>query len=288
MQVLVLGGGESRDLHLSDDADVIDMEQIDPDVVDLPGWYRPNPGLARDLAFVAFSTVGGQLVAKQITNYRWALSAFGTASTAALSRSDTVYCLTPLHHQSGLLVASAARWSAAHASRCRVGCEPDRFVQEIRQYGVTVVSYTWAMLRDVIDDPDFALHGNHPVRLFIGSGMPTRSVAAGRPRRSRPRGSSSSSPPPTARRCWPTSSGAKIGSKGRPLPGGGQVELAAYDADDDLILEDDRGFVQVADDRRGRRPARPTPRTGRPDGVGQARRVRARRHLGVHRVPVPA
>ena len=33
-------------------------------------------------------------------------------------------------------------------------------------------------------------------------------------------------------------SGAKIGSKGRPLPGGGQVELAAYDPEDNLILED--------------------------------------------------
>ena len=42
-------------------------------------------------------------------------------------------------------------------------------------------------------------------------------------------------------------SGAKVGSKGRPLPGGGEVELAAYDADDDLILEDDRGFVRKAD-----------------------------------------
>ena len=61
MRVLVLGGGESRELHLADDADVIDMEKIDPDGVDLPGWYRPNPGLARDLAFVAFSTVGGEL-----------------------------------------------------------------------------------------------------------------------------------------------------------------------------------------------------------------------------------
>ena len=84
VQVLVLGGGDSRDLNLPDDADVIDMEKIDPDTVELPGWYRPNPGLARDLAFVAFSTVGGELVAKQITNYRWALSAFGTASAAAL------------------------------------------------------------------------------------------------------------------------------------------------------------------------------------------------------------
>ena len=86
LQVLVLGGGESRDLHPPDDADVIDMEQIDPDVVELPGWYRPNPGLARDDAFIAFSTIGGKLVAKQITNFRWALSAFGTASTAALGQ----------------------------------------------------------------------------------------------------------------------------------------------------------------------------------------------------------
>ena len=95
----------SRDLHLPDDADVVDMEKIDPDVVELPGWYRPNPGLRPDLAYVAFSTVGGELVARQITNFRWALSAFGTASAANLGRGDTVYCLTPLHHQSGLLVS---------------------------------------------------------------------------------------------------------------------------------------------------------------------------------------
>jgi putative long chain acyl-CoA synthase len=42
-------------------------------------------------------------------------------------------------------------------------------------------------------------------------------------------------------------SGAKVGSEGRPLPGGGDVELAAYDAEDDLILEDERGFVRKAD-----------------------------------------
>ena len=42
-------------------------------------------------------------------------------------------------------------------------------------------------------------------------------------------------------------SGAKIGSKGRPLPGGGEIALAAYDAEDDLILEDERGFVRRAD-----------------------------------------
>lgn len=245
-RVLVLGGGEARELDLPDHADVVDMEKIDPDKVDLPGWYRPNPGLARDLAFVGFSTVGGELLARQITNYRWALSAIGTASAANLGRGDTVYCLTPLHHQSGLLVSLGGAVVGGSRIALSRGLRPDRFVQEIRQYGVTVVSYTWAMLRDVIDDPSFALTGSHPVRLFIGSGMPTglwrRVVDIFEPAHVVEFFATTDGQAVLA-----NVSGAKIGSKGRPLPGGGDVELAAYDAEDDLILEDDRGFVRRAD-----------------------------------------
>ncbi|TDO16853.1 putative long chain acyl-CoA synthase [Mycobacterium sp. BK086] len=246
VQVLVLGGGETRDLHLPDDSNVIDMEQIDPDAVELPGWYRPNPGFARDLAFVAFNTVSGELAPKQITNYRWALSAFGTASAAALGRNDTVYCLTPLHHQSGLLVSLGGAVVGGTRIALSRGLHPDRFLAEIRQYGVTVVSYTWTMLREVIDDPNFTLRGNHPVRLFIGSGMPTglweRTVDAFAPANVVEFFATTDGQAVLA-----NVAGHKIGSEGRPLPGGGQIELAAYDATDDLIMEDDRGFVAVAE-----------------------------------------
>ncbi len=249
-QVLVLGGGEARDLHLPEDAleqnQVIDMEQIDPDAVELPAWYRPNPGLARDLAAIAFSTASGEVVAKQITNYRWAVSAFGTASAAALDRKDTVYCLTPLHHESALLVNLGGAVVGGTRIALSRGLQTDRFVQEIRQYGVTVVSYTWAMLREVVDDPAFVLQGNHPVRLFIGSGMPTglweRVVEKFAPAHVVEFFATTDGQAVLA-----NVSGAKIGSKGRPLPGAGHVELGAYDAEHDLILEDDRGFVQVAD-----------------------------------------
>ncbi|ADT99482.1 poly(3-hydroxyalkanoate) synthetase [Mycolicibacterium gilvum Spyr1] len=246
MRVLVLGGGESRDLDVPDSGRIIDMEKIDPDVVELPGWYRPNPGLARDLAFIGFSTVSGELVARQITNYRWALSAFGTASAANLSRSDTVYCLTPLHHQSGLLVSLGG--AVVGGSRIALSRElrPDRFVQEIRQYGVTVVSYTWAMLREVIDDPGFSLRGSHPVRLFIGAGMPAglwkRVVDVFAPANVVEFFATTDGQAVLA-----NVKGAKIGSKGRPLPGGGEIALAAYDPEDNLILEDERGFVRRAE-----------------------------------------
>ncbi|HYJ56580.1 MAG TPA: AMP-binding protein, partial [Mycobacterium sp.] len=227
-------------------SDVVDMEKINPDLVDLPGWYRSNPGLARDLAFIGFSTISGELVARQITNYRWALSAFGTASAANLGRNDTVYCLTPLHHQSGLLVSlGGAVVGGARVALSR-GPRPDRFLQEIRQYGVTVVSYTWAMLRDVIDDPAFSLTGSHSVRLFIGSGMPTglwrRVVEVFGPAHVVEFFATTDGQAVLA-----NVSGAKIGSKGRPLPGGGEIALAAYDPEDNLILEDDRGFVRLAE-----------------------------------------
>ncbi len=245
LQVLVLGGGESRDLALDDTSNVVDMEQINPDAVVLPGWYEPDPGLARDLAFLVFSSVEGELLAKQVTNHRWALSAFGTASAAALSAGDTVYCLTPLHHQSGLLVALGGAVVGGARIALSRGLKPDTFVQEIRQYGVTVVSYTWAMLRDVIDQPGFAVHGHHPVRLFIGSGMPTglwqRVTEAFAPARIVEFFATLDGQAVLA-----NVSGTKIGSKGRPLPGGGQVELAAYDAESDLILENEHGFVVVA------------------------------------------
>lgn len=246
VQVLVLGGGENRDLQLPPDSDVIDMEQIDPDAVELPGWYRPNPGYARDVAYVVFNAVGGgDLVPKQITNYRWALSAFGTASAAALNRNDTVYCLTPLHHQSGLLVSLGGSVVAGARIALSHGLRPDRFVDEVRQYGVTVVTYTWSMLGAVIDDPRFELTGNNPIRLFMGSGMPTglwhRILDTFAPAKIVEFFATSDGQAVLA-----NVSGAKVGSEGRPLPGGGEVELGAYDADDDLILEDDRGFVRVA------------------------------------------
>lgn len=246
VQTLVLGGGENRHLNLPDGSTVIDMEQIDPDAVELPGWYRPNPQYARDVAFVVFNAVGGgELVPKQITNYRWALSAFGTASAAALNRNDTVYCLTPLHNQAGLLVSLGGSVVAGSRIALSRGLCPDRFVDEVRQYGVTVVTYTWSMLREVIDAPGFEMSGNNPIRLFMGSGMPTglwqRILDVFEPARIVEFFATSDGQAVLA-----NVAGAKVGSEGRPLPGGGEVELGAYDPDLDLILEDDRGFVRVA------------------------------------------
>ncbi|HEX4106504.1 MAG TPA: AMP-binding protein [Solirubrobacteraceae bacterium] len=223
--VLLLGGGGGpREVG----PDLLDMEQIDPDAVALPAWYEPNPGLARDLAFILFSGEGAGTRAQAITNRRWALSAFGTASSAALTSADTVYCVTPIYHTSGLLMSIAGAVAGGARLAMATRFAPDTFWEEVRRYGVTVSAYTWTLLHDLVEAPPQPGERHHPVRLFVGSGMPR-----GLWRRVLERFA-----PARVLEFWAATeadailanlSGAKVGAMGRPLLGSAELRLASYD-----------------------------------------------------------
>lgn len=240
-KVLVLGGGGEREIPAG--SHVIDMERIDPHAVSLPDWYRPNPGLAKDLAFIVFSRSCGHTEAKLITNHRWALSAFGTASAAALTSRDTVYCITPLHHPSGLLTSVGGAVAGGSRIALSRGFDPERFDAEVLQYGVTVVSYTWTLLRELIARPEPSGGEPHrPIRLFLGSGMPRgqwRRVLARFPGAKVLEFYASTEGDAVLANL----SGAKAGAKGRPLPGSAGVRLAKYDPVARRLVEDERGYA---------------------------------------------
>jgi putative long chain acyl-CoA synthase len=241
------GGGGERDLRIPL---TTDMEQIDPERVTLPRWYRPNPGRASDVAFIVFTGEGQYTRMSRLTNRRWAMSAFGTASSAALSSADTVYSVTPLYHPSGLMmsiggaIAGGARLAMARTF------DPSTFWQEVRRYGVTVASYTWTLLHELVEAPPQPGERHHPVRLFIGSGMPR-----GLWRRVEQRFAPArvvefyASTGPGA--ILVNVRGVKVGAMGRPLPGSAELEIAAYQLDSGnrpgaeggLVLGSD-GFVK--------------------------------------------
>ncbi len=169
-QVYILGGFGRSQRELP--ANVIDMEEIDPNNVALPDWYQPSPRKASDIAFVMFSRQGDETHSYNITNQRWALSALGTASSTALLKSDTAYCWTPLHDPTGLLVSVSA--SLVAGARVAVAKEFDAstFWKEARAYGARVVFYSGCMLRELLDAPANKLEKGHSIRLFTGVGMP--------------------------------------------------------------------------------------------------------------------
>ncbi len=239
VQVYVLGGG-GKDRRLA--PGLVDMERIDPDLVHVPAWYRPNPGRAGDLAFILFTGTGERTLANRITNRRWALSAFGTASSAALTSSDTVYSATPVYHPSALLmsvggvVAGGARLAVASEF------EPSVFWEEVRRYGATVVSYTWAMLDEIAEAPPNPAEQHHPVRLFMGSGMP-RGLWRRVQHRFAPARVLEFYASTEGDAVLVNLSGRKEGSKGRPLPGSADVRIAAYDTAARRLIEGRDGFA---------------------------------------------
>ncbi len=232
------GGGGPRDLGES----LTDMEQIDPGAVTLPKWYRPDPGRASDPAFIVFTGEGEGIRMSRITNGRWAMSAFGTASSAALSANDTLYSVTPLYHPSGLMMSIGGAIAGGARLAMATEFDPKTFWDEVRRYGVTVASYTWTLLHDLAEAPPHPGERHHPVRLFIGSGMP-RGLWRRVERRFAPARVLEFYASTEAGVILVNLRGAKPGAMGRPLPGSAEVRIAAYDLDaGELVLGDD-GFA---------------------------------------------
>ena len=219
------GGGGPRDLGVPL---ITDMEQIDPDAVELPSWYRPNPGRASDLAFIVFTGEGDEHAHEPHHQPPLGHSAFGTASSAALSEADTVYSVTPLYHPSGLMMSIGGAIAGGARLAMATSFDPATFWEEARRYGVTVATYTWTLLHDLVEAPQHPGERHHPVRLFIGSGMP-RGLWRRVQGRFSPARVLEFYASTEAGAILVNLSGTKPGSMGRPLPGERRVKVAAYD-----------------------------------------------------------
>ena len=285
MHTFVLGGGGGpRDLGVPL---TTDMEQIDPDAVELPSWYRPNPGRASDLAFIVFTGEGERTRMSRITNRRWALSAFGTASSAALSsrrhRLQRHAALPPVRADDEHRRRDRRRRAAGDGAHF----DPATFWEEARRYGVTVASYTWTLLHDLVEAPPQPGERHHPVRLFIGSGMP-RGLWRRVQERFKPARVLEFYASTEAGAILVNLSGAKPGSMGRPLPGSAEVRIAAYDIDAGAARARSRRLrAASAGSTRSGCCWRGSARATRPRTDAAARRVRARRRVAGHRRSVP-
>jgi putative long chain acyl-CoA synthase len=223
--VLVLGGGGApRTLGPG----LVDLERIDPAAVVLPAWYEPNPGKAGDIAVVLFSGAPENLRARHITNARWALGAFGAASTTALTVRDTVYCATPLYHPTGILVCVGSALAAGVRLAVGTHFEPRTFWEDVRLYGATVVFYKGTMLRALVDAPYDPAERDHPGRICAGSGMP-RSIWKRVLERFAPVSVLELYTSTEARAALANLSGEKVGCVGRPFPGTAGVEVVQWD-----------------------------------------------------------
>lgn len=233
--VVLLAGGQEIPEGVGD-------LEVDPREVPLPADVRRNPGRADDLAFVLFTGVGSGTRALRITNGRWALTAYGTATSAALTSRDTLLSLSPMHHPAGLLTAIGGAVVGGARLAMVNGLETTTFWEEARRYGVTVVSYTWSTLAPLVEAAPHPAERDHRVRLFLGSGLPRGLWHDVVDRFA----------PARVLEFWASTeggailanvSGSKVGSVGRPLPGGSGVRLAQFDRDTGELVRGPDGYA---------------------------------------------
>ncbi len=151
--------------------------------------------------------------------------------------------MTPLYHPSGLLMSiGGAVAGGARLAIATEGFHPESFWDEVRRYGVTVASYTWTMLRELVERPPDRGERHHPVRLFVGAGMP-RGLWRRVEERFAPARVLEFYGSAEGEAVLVNLSGAKPGCEGRPLPGSPEVRVAAYDVAAGRLLEGPDGFA---------------------------------------------
>ena len=239
-EVLVLGGGGDP-RALADG--LVDMEAIDPDEITPPDWYRPNPGRAGELAMVFITGEGSRLGMSRVTNRRWATSAYGTASASALTSRDTVYCVSPTHHATGMLVCVGGALVAGARLAMGRGFDLETYWGDVRRYGVNVVFYSGTLLRALVNAPRDPSERDHPIRLFAGSGMP-RGLWHRVVERFHPAPAIEFFASTEGNAVLVNLTGEKVGSVGRPLPGGADLAIAAWDLDRGALVERGSGFAE--------------------------------------------
>ncbi len=195
------------------------------------------------MAFVLFTGEGSGTKALQITNRRWALSALGTASAAALHPGDTVYSVTPIHHSSALLMSVGGAIAGGARFAMAGGEDADTFWEEVRRYGATHVSYTWTSLRSIVEAPPHPNEQHHPIRMFLGSGMPRNLW-----RRVNDRFPSAKVlefyASAEGEAILANLSGRAVGSMGKPLPGTAEVRVARCDLRTGRLVLGEQGLAR--------------------------------------------
>jgi len=211
---------------------------------DLPESVALNPGRARDLALLMFTSgTTGMPKAARITNRRWAMAALGAAATCRLTPRDTVYCCLPLHHSTGQLVAVGGALIGGSRLALAEKFSVTHFWSDVRHVGATVVFYVGELCRYLVKAPVHPNDKNHPVRLFVGNGMRPE-VWKRLQQRFGPMQIIEFYGSTEGNAVLANMTGDKLGSVGRVVWHTGEMALARYDVDEGALVRGDNGFAQ--------------------------------------------
>ena len=171
---LVENRSEAESLRLSPEVRILAGESgfdSEPVNSDAPGSRRQR---AADDAFALLFTSGttGQPKAISISNFRAVTSGFGMGAVClGLGSKDSIYCVLPLSHATGLLTGLCAALLTGSALILPRRFSVDGFWQDVVRQRATSIIYVGEVARHLLAAPACATEGQHELKCLYGTGM---------------------------------------------------------------------------------------------------------------------
>jgi len=123
------------------------------------------------LFYIYTSGTTGNPKAARFSHYRFLQAGMAYMSMARLGENDRMYCVLPLYHTAGGVLAVGMIWRGGGALVLRRKFSASRFFSDCREYRVTAFQYIGELCRYLLQTPETSEDRVHSIRAAMGNGL---------------------------------------------------------------------------------------------------------------------
>jgi fatty-acyl-CoA synthase len=149
----------------------LDAELREQSRVRLPASVRAGVTSGDPLFYIYTSGTTGNPKAANFSHARFLMVAIANQEITAIGPSDRFYCVLPLYHTAGGVMAVGMTLLSGAALVLRRRFSASSFWSDCRRYEVTIFQYIGELCRYLLNAPPSPDDRDHDVRLVIGNGL---------------------------------------------------------------------------------------------------------------------
>ncbi|MCF4166929.1 long-chain-acyl-CoA synthetase [Zavarzinia compransoris] len=148
-----------------------DAEVAEHPRTELPRHRRPHLTARDKLFYIYTSGTTGNPKAAHISHYRFLQASNAFAVQMGASRRDRMYCVLPLYHSAGCIIAVGSMLSVGGAVILRRRFSASQFWDDVCRYDATCFQYIGELCRYLVNTPPHGKERAHHLRVVCGNGL---------------------------------------------------------------------------------------------------------------------
>ena len=139
--------------------------------IDLPRHRRPALTARDNLFYIYTSGTTGNPKAAHISHYRFLQASNAFAAQMGATRHDRMYCVLPLYHSAGCIIAVGSMLSVGGTVILRRRFSASQFWDDVSRYEATCFQYIGELCRYLVNTPPHPKEQEHKLRVVCGNGL---------------------------------------------------------------------------------------------------------------------